>query len=697
MTAQQYVGTIKKTLTKRRTFSVFVFDVDSINSADRKPVRCISVGRLPDSEWMIITGRWNKHPIYGWQFKVFRSSPTMPRTEHGIRRYLKNGAIPGIGCTLADRLVDTFGHHTLQIMDHDPARLTAVHGIGGQIAESIGRHVREARKTQHAIVALTEFGLDHELASAFYLRYGDDAIERLKNNPFQVLGNYPFFRFDLAAKVASDTLNLEHAGQALASSVVQDRLINQSRLTVHRSDISDYLAGCDLSVPNPTDLVNQAISSLTAITELKLASHNVAFTTPWLYDKASTIAKSLASRLNEPSQVVAHLNKLLKPHLPAADDDRLLTVIDAPSTVDTIRFVRTIVSRLNNMVDGMTIETLLPTKADVIEFTDFRYWPTPCKEIGSSGKQYALMTIIANAHDVPVGLLARHIQNAESEGRPVLIIGNSDYQSALGSACFRDLIVAAHSLHALVPLGAPPYTAYHHPIHPEVITHCLGSKTVPLCGIDYSTLSESPTVRIAATSEKDQVDSITEVLKCLADNHTIASYAIVTEHEGGPLSADSLNLLAARISSPHRTDDSNNSLAVNDIICLSGYYPSHTMLRRGLIASVISVSQADDTCNLSVHGRVVRTVPMSSLLPATLGYATHISHQTRPQRLYVIFVPAPDADTKLNADAYQRLLGSVAEHLVVIGDVNDPEPRFGSRGGISEVQSVIRACLPDHT
>jgi hypothetical protein len=55
---------------------------------------------------------------------------TMPADERAIRLYLASGMIRGIGPQLASAIVDVFCDQTLKVIDAEPQRLLAVHGIG---------------------------------------------------------------------------------------------------------------------------------------------------------------------------------------------------------------------------------------------------------------------------------------------------------------------------------------------------------------------------------------------------------------------------------------------------------------------------------------------------------------------------------------------------------------------------------------
>ena len=74
-------------------------------------------------------GPWVDDKKWGRQFKVVDSRiRSTPKTVLGIERFLGSGLIPGIGPSLAKRIVEKFGKDTLDVIDKTPTRLTEVIG-----------------------------------------------------------------------------------------------------------------------------------------------------------------------------------------------------------------------------------------------------------------------------------------------------------------------------------------------------------------------------------------------------------------------------------------------------------------------------------------------------------------------------------------------------------------------------------------
>ena len=76
-----------------------------------------------------MTGKWSKSQKHGIQFEVERYEEVITPTREGIIAYLASGQIRGIGKKTAERIYDTFGQETLQVLDQEPKKLLTVRGI----------------------------------------------------------------------------------------------------------------------------------------------------------------------------------------------------------------------------------------------------------------------------------------------------------------------------------------------------------------------------------------------------------------------------------------------------------------------------------------------------------------------------------------------------------------------------------------
>jgi len=158
--------------------------------------------RIGPGDRLRITGRWVRHPRYGRQVTIESYEVIPPRTVDGIARYLGSGLIKGVGREMARRIVDKFGEGTLDIIDKRPARLLEVEGIGRARLKAIKRAWREERAVSELVMFLESHGVRATSALKIYKRYGDKAVEVLRENPYRLASDIWGIGFVTADEIA---------------------------------------------------------------------------------------------------------------------------------------------------------------------------------------------------------------------------------------------------------------------------------------------------------------------------------------------------------------------------------------------------------------------------------------------------------------------------------------------------------------
>jgi len=131
-----------------------------------------------------LTGRWTTHPKFGEQLEVEGYLPVEPSTREGIRRFLASGRLRGVGPVMAERIVDAFGLQALDVIEHEPERLTEVPGIGPSKAARIVESWKEHRGIYPVMVFLQSHGISPALAVKIHKRFGAAAVETVRENPY---------------------------------------------------------------------------------------------------------------------------------------------------------------------------------------------------------------------------------------------------------------------------------------------------------------------------------------------------------------------------------------------------------------------------------------------------------------------------------------------------------------------------------
>ncbi len=147
------------------------------------------VGRFPAisaGQTLRVTGFWREHPKFGQQFQILQAQETKPATLTGVEKYLGSGLIKGIGPVTARRIVAHFGLETLDIIEEQGERLIEVPGIGQKRVGMIQRAWAAQKAIKEVMVFLQGHGVSTTYAVKIYKQYGDQAIEVVSRNPYQL-------------------------------------------------------------------------------------------------------------------------------------------------------------------------------------------------------------------------------------------------------------------------------------------------------------------------------------------------------------------------------------------------------------------------------------------------------------------------------------------------------------------------------
>ena len=165
------------------------YTVARIVTDDGEPVTV--VGCIPcaaPGEELILTGRYATHPQHGEQFAADEVERHMPTGETEILNYLASGVVRGIGPATAQKLVDRFGADTLDVLDGEPEKLKTIKGITDKRAREIAESWHELAGLRRVLDFLTKYDLPVGLAMQLFRRYGADAMDALRRNPYLLSG-----------------------------------------------------------------------------------------------------------------------------------------------------------------------------------------------------------------------------------------------------------------------------------------------------------------------------------------------------------------------------------------------------------------------------------------------------------------------------------------------------------------------------
>ena len=164
------------------------YTVFALQCEDRS-VTCVGhFARLAVGDEVRLKGDWVVHPRYGKQCNVTGYEVVPPHTEEGLVRYLSSGLIPGVGKSIAERIVRRFGADTLEIIVKGVMeRRTGIYNLAGSGTVLLRDIARELGKPYLPIPAGAVKSSLAVLRRAGVSKYGPEQVSFLRYRP--VLSN----------------------------------------------------------------------------------------------------------------------------------------------------------------------------------------------------------------------------------------------------------------------------------------------------------------------------------------------------------------------------------------------------------------------------------------------------------------------------------------------------------------------------
>ncbi len=157
---------------------------------------------LAPGETLIATGYYTAHPSYGEQFTVEQTERRLPESESEMLNYLASGVIRGIGAATAQKIVERFGSETFDILENDAEQLQAIRGITQKRAREIGESFRAQVGLRRLLEFLMRYDLPVSVSVPLYRRFGADAPEAVRRDPYLLCGEMYGVPFSAADTIA---------------------------------------------------------------------------------------------------------------------------------------------------------------------------------------------------------------------------------------------------------------------------------------------------------------------------------------------------------------------------------------------------------------------------------------------------------------------------------------------------------------
>lgn len=179
------------------------YTVLSLSIADDEITVVGTFPKLTEGESICVEGEYVTHPVYGKQFKASSYKVVPPDDEEAMFRFLKSGAVKGVGAALAERIIKEFGKDTFRIIEDEPERLAVIKGISERKAREIASSLEERREFRDVSVFLAGYGISSTMSLKIFEKYGTGIYLLLKENPYKLAEDIAGIGFKTADEIAT--------------------------------------------------------------------------------------------------------------------------------------------------------------------------------------------------------------------------------------------------------------------------------------------------------------------------------------------------------------------------------------------------------------------------------------------------------------------------------------------------------------
>lgn len=289
-------------------------------------------------------GHWITDKNYGLQFKAELLNIVPPTSLEGIEKYLASGMVKGVGEHYARALVDAFGKEVFNVIEDEPHKLKSIAGLGATRCAQIVDSWHEQKAVRDIMVFLQSHGVGTARAVRIYNTYGDQAIDKVRENPYRLALEVHGIGFKIADELAQKLGTAKDApirAQAGVRHVLQ-QVCSQGHCAVGKVQLLQHsatLLGLD------EDLLDTAIAH-----EIE-AEHLIAETIddddviylPGLYEAEVSVAAQLLERLAEPApwgdidaeKLLPEIENKAKINLSASQRAGLTTIVEHKVSIIT--------------------------------------------------------------------------------------------------------------------------------------------------------------------------------------------------------------------------------------------------------------------------------------------------------------------------------------------------------------------------
>lgn len=239
------------------------YTVAQLKMSKFKELVCI-VGTMPTvipGVTVRCKGEWKQHLVHGRQFIVSEYQTEAPADIIGIKKYLGSGLIKGVGPIYANRIVETFGVHTLDVIDQTPEKLLEIPGLGTKKFEKIKECWIEQKSIREVMIFLQSNGVSPSYAQKIFKIYGAQSISKVKQNPYILAREVTGIGFKMADAIAKN-MGITHDSIQRIDAGIEYILSEQSKDGHVCFPLEEFLKEAAEKLEVPEESVKDRVSAL---------------------------------------------------------------------------------------------------------------------------------------------------------------------------------------------------------------------------------------------------------------------------------------------------------------------------------------------------------------------------------------------------------------------------------------------------
>lgn len=196
-----------------------------------------------ESAFITMEGEWQDNAKYGRQFKAKSAVVDITRMDaNGVVALLSSSFVEGVGESKAKAICAHFGDRVFDVIGNHYEQLTEVPGIGKATAKKI----KDSFAANQQFINLGQL-LKPDVTDAqikkFVAKYGSNAGEHIKENPYKLIEELEGIGFKKADRIAIQSLHLDmHDSRRIDAAIVCgiDEAASEGHCFVYLEDIYKY-------------------------------------------------------------------------------------------------------------------------------------------------------------------------------------------------------------------------------------------------------------------------------------------------------------------------------------------------------------------------------------------------------------------------------------------------------------------------